>query len=173
MLVDQPAQKTAGRRDHVTRAVPANQGRPISVDDIQKAKLRALYQQSKNGKNPSPSTESIKGPSKSPLFRAGISPSKSPMSSSDHNLRPKIEEYKRTVIVSSKIPSKLESPIDPKLRLNPKETLLEKCKRVQIPWKKPPGIVFCAFLFILRVRLFGVKLQAVYGANKILFHIVI
>lgn len=144
MLVDQPAQKTAGRRDHITRAVPANQGRPLSVDDIQKAKLRALYQQSKNGKNSSPSTESgqlnIKGPNKSPLFRAGISPSKSPISSSDHNLRPKIEEYKRTVIVSSKIPSKLESRIDPKLRLNPKETLLEKCKRVQIHWKKPPEV---------------------------------
>ncbi|KAM7277462.1 hypothetical protein ACFE04_019328 [Oxalis oulophora] len=54
-LVEQPGQKASGRSTQTTRAIPVSQSRPMSADDIQKAKLRALYMQSKHGKTVSPS----------------------------------------------------------------------------------------------------------------------
>ncbi|GMJ01082.1 hypothetical protein HRI_003777400 [Hibiscus trionum] len=49
-LVEQPGQKAAGKNSHATRPVPVSQSRPMSADDIQKAKMRALYMQGKHGK---------------------------------------------------------------------------------------------------------------------------
>ncbi|RRT76294.1 hypothetical protein B296_00030270 [Ensete ventricosum] len=50
LLVEQPDQRAAGRTVQVVRAVSANQSRPMSADDIQKAKLRAMFMQHKYGK---------------------------------------------------------------------------------------------------------------------------
>ncbi|KAF3790355.1 Homeobox protein LUMINIDEPENDENS [Nymphaea thermarum] len=51
LLVEQPGRSNAGRNSQVTRVV---QARPISADDIQKAKLRASFLQSKHNKDGGP-----------------------------------------------------------------------------------------------------------------------
>nr|KYP71331.1 Homeobox protein LUMINIDEPENDENS [Cajanus cajan] len=93
-LVEQPGQKSASRSSQVMRAGPVSQGRPMSADDIQKAKMRALFMQSKYGKT---------GSSK---------------------------DSKET-----KIDTSYSKP-----KMDVKEPLWEKCKRVQIPWKIPAEV---------------------------------
>ncbi|KDP28107.1 hypothetical protein JCGZ_13878 [Jatropha curcas] len=137
-LVEQPGQKTAGRSPQATKPVSVNQGRPMSTDDIQKAKMRALFMQSKYGKTGSSSngpngtkTEGLNKPSNTSsgnLFPASKVP-----------LRPKIEEQKKPVIVPTVISNK-QGPLDPKHKMGLKEPLGEFCRRVQIPWQTPPEI---------------------------------
>ncbi|CAD5326922.1 unnamed protein product [Arabidopsis thaliana] len=55
-MVEQPGQKAAGKSPHTVRIGTSGRSRPMSADDIQKAKMRALYMQSKNSKkDPLPS----------------------------------------------------------------------------------------------------------------------
>lgn len=127
----------AGRSPQATRAAPMNQGRPMSADDIQKAKMRAQFMQSKYGKTSS-SNESKEGKAearnKSSTSHAGI-----PSPPSKISFQPNIEEQNRPVSVPSKVPNKLEASLDQKLRMDSKEPLFEKWKRVQILWQTPPG----------------------------------
>ncbi|KAL5712963.1 hypothetical protein ACHQM5_015083 [Ranunculus cassubicifolius] len=51
-LMEQPSRNSNGR----TRTTISNQGRPMSADDIQKAKLRATFMQSKYGKIAAPNS---------------------------------------------------------------------------------------------------------------------
>ncbi|KAJ8497672.1 hypothetical protein OPV22_008224 [Ensete ventricosum] len=50
LLVEQPDHKAGGRSAQVVRMVSSNHSRPMSADDIQKAKLRAMFMQHKYGK---------------------------------------------------------------------------------------------------------------------------
>nr|CAJ53835.1 luminidependens [Arabidopsis thaliana] len=55
-MVEQPGQKAAGKSPQTVRIGTSGRSRPMSADDIQKAKMRALYMQSKNSKkDPLPS----------------------------------------------------------------------------------------------------------------------
>ncbi|KAK8959833.1 Homeobox protein LUMINIDEPENDENS [Platanthera guangdongensis] len=58
-LVEQLDQKPSVRIAQVGRAAPINHSRPISADDIQKAKMRAMFMQHKYGK-PDPSSNENK-----------------------------------------------------------------------------------------------------------------
>ncbi|XP_050236994.1 homeobox protein LUMINIDEPENDENS isoform X2 [Mercurialis annua] len=196
-LVEQPGQKAGGRSPLATKAVPASQGRPMSTDDIQKAKMRALFMQSKYGKTGS-SSNGINGV-KTVLTRPLSTPSNVSLASKVPFL-PKIEENKKSVVaslnilskqeaslnvlskqeaplnvlskqeaplnisskqeallnisskqeallnISSKqeallnISSKQEALIVTKHKLDLKEPLGDLCKRVRIPWKRPPEI---------------------------------
>ncbi|KAF8054507.1 hypothetical protein N665_1328s0004 [Sinapis alba] len=49
-MVEQPGQKAAGRGPQTVRIGTSGRSRPMSADDIQKAKMRALYMNSKNSK---------------------------------------------------------------------------------------------------------------------------
>ncbi|KAJ9171859.1 hypothetical protein P3X46_015166 [Hevea brasiliensis] len=138
-LVEQPGQKTAGRSPQATKAVSVSQSRPMSTDDIQKAKMRALFMQGKHGKTGSSSngansmkTESSNKPSNTP-FCSLIPASKIPP-------QPKIGEPEKPVIVPPKISDKQEGHLDPKHKMNSKEPLGELCRRVQIPWQTPSEI---------------------------------
>lgn len=137
-LVEQPGQKTAGRSPQATRAAPLNQSRPMSADDIQKAKMRAQFLQTKYKKASSSNENKVKTEGrKSSQVSILSSASKVPA-------RPSIEEHKKTVAVRTKAPNVLEASIDPKPKVDLKEPLWEKCRRVQISWHTPPGI----FLFV-------------------------
>ncbi|CAI9105345.1 OLC1v1004251C1 [Oldenlandia corymbosa var. corymbosa] len=50
LLVEQPGQKSTGRTSQTPRSTTATKGRPLSADDIQKAKMRAQFIQNKHGK---------------------------------------------------------------------------------------------------------------------------
>ncbi|KAK9281434.1 hypothetical protein L1049_004336 [Liquidambar formosana] len=139
LLVEQPGQKMAGRSLQVARTVSAIQGRPMSADDIQKAKMRAQFMQSKYGKTSTSSNEShevkTEGLNKPLTNEASVL-----LPASKVLVRPKIEEHKKPVILPSNISSRPEASFYPKPSLDLKEPLWEKCKRVQIPWQTPPEI---------------------------------
>lgn len=50
LLVEQPDHKASGRIAHTVRTASTNHSRPMSADDIQKAKMRAMFMQHKYGK---------------------------------------------------------------------------------------------------------------------------
>ncbi|KAK8499508.1 hypothetical protein V6N12_011593 [Hibiscus sabdariffa] len=138
-LVEQPGQKVASKNSQTTRTVPVSQSRPMSADDIQKAKMRALYmQQGKHGKTGSSSngmnevkSEGLNKPSPSKTsFSRPVSkvPSHPP------------EEQKKPVILSPKTSNRLGMTVDPKQPVASKESPWEKCQKVKIPWHIPPEI---------------------------------
>ncbi|XP_060667410.1 homeobox protein LUMINIDEPENDENS isoform X2 [Ziziphus jujuba] len=137
-MVEQPGQKTAGRSTQAARAAPISQGRPMSADDIQKAKMRAQWMQSKYGKAGSSNSNKeakIQSSNKSSTSQASILPlaSKVPV-------RPNIEEQKKPVSLLSKVPNILEASLDQKMIADSKEPWWEKCRRVQKLWQTPPEI---------------------------------
>ncbi|KAK7396862.1 hypothetical protein VNO78_18024 [Psophocarpus tetragonolobus] len=136
-LVEQPGQKSVSRSSQVTRAAHISQGRPMSADDIQKAKMRALFMQSKYGKSGSKESKETKIDSlnKQPqtnLTSIAACTSKVPTSA-------KIEENKKPLLPASKTTNMLEASYS-KPKMDVKETLWEKCKRIQIPWKTPAEV---------------------------------
>ncbi|KAI5599342.1 hypothetical protein BDE02_02G189700 [Populus trichocarpa] len=137
-LVEQPGQKTAGRSPQATKAAPVNQGRPMSADDIQKAKMRALFMQNKHGKTGSSSNGST-GMKNGGLNKpSSMIPSLCPVSKI--HIRPKIEEYKKPVTPPPQVSSKVEGFLDLKKEINSKEPMGGVCIKVQIPWQTPPEI---------------------------------
>ncbi|XP_022758039.1 LOW QUALITY PROTEIN: homeobox protein LUMINIDEPENDENS-like [Durio zibethinus] len=134
-LVEQPGQKMAGKNSQITRTVPLSQSRPMSADDIQKAKMRALFMQSKHGKTGSSNgmveakSEGLNKPSTS---QASFSPRVSKVPS-----RPAEEQKKPNT--SPKTSNRLEL-LDPKQTMDSKESPWEKCQKIKIPWYTPPEI---------------------------------
>ncbi|KAB5527460.1 hypothetical protein DKX38_021307 [Salix brachista] len=133
-LVEQPGQKTACRSPQATKATTVSTGRPMSADDIQKAKMRALFMQNKHrktGLSYNRNTGMKNGPS-------SMSASFSPVSKI--HIRPKIEEYKKPVIPPLEVSCKVEWSLNPKKEIDSKEPMGEVCSEVKIPWKTPPEI---------------------------------
>lgn len=164
-FVEQPGQKSAGRSPQASRLAPVGQARPMSADDIQKAKLKAMYkQQNKYGKTGflynGINEVKAEGLEKS-TTQASIFPPISKVL-----VRPHIEEFKKSVIPEPKISSRQEAPLDPeqkkyvkmppeekqkigvkespqeKQKMEVKESPQEKLLRVQIPWQTPPEVKF-------------------------------
>ncbi|GJM91967.1 hypothetical protein PR202_ga08390 [Eleusine coracana subsp. coracana] len=54
LLVEHPNKKAGGKNAHPVRSISTNNSRPLSADDIQKAKMRAMFMQEKYGKMESP-----------------------------------------------------------------------------------------------------------------------
>ncbi|KAK4741588.1 hypothetical protein SAY87_025176 [Trapa incisa] len=136
-FVEQPGQKLASRVPQVSKQGPALANRPITVDDIKKAKLRASYMQNKYGKRALPSLGKEEMKNESELKPSTSDPSNlSPVLKGE--LQPKLEEQKINVVDPAKIPTKPDSPLEPKLDLS-KPRLVE-CKRSMIPWKAPSEV---------------------------------
>ncbi|KAI3864538.1 hypothetical protein MKX03_016995 [Papaver bracteatum] len=119
LLVEQPGRNTTDRSLQVARPVNPNQGRPMSADDIQKAKMRAMFMRSKYGKsgsspkeNQQPKTE---GPSRASVSQPGhlLTPSIS------FPVRPKIEEIRKPLVPSSE-----NSPVKPQIEEMKESVLL-------------------------------------------------
>ncbi|KAA8549189.1 hypothetical protein F0562_000873 [Nyssa sinensis] len=138
LRVEPPGQKMAGRSLQGAKPVPSSQGRPLSTDDIQKAKIRAQFMQSKYGKTDNSSNEvcqvKTEGANKVSSQASMMLPA------FKTHVRPKIEEYKAAVVLPSKVYNQQEAPLDNKQCLDPEEPLWKKCKRVQIPWVTVPEV---------------------------------
>ncbi|XP_052196130.1 homeobox protein LUMINIDEPENDENS [Diospyros lotus] len=136
LLVEQPGQKSVGRNMQITRSATTSQSRPLSADDIQKAKMRAQFMQSKHGKSGASSGEGfhmkteISSKSSSSLAKTILSASRACVS-------PQVEEHKDLVMLPSKDSIQQEAPVSNKMNVDPDEPLWKKCKRVQIPWLMP------------------------------------
>ncbi|KAJ4968422.1 hypothetical protein NE237_015123 [Protea cynaroides] len=139
-LVEQPGQKTGSRSPRVARAAPVKQGRPMSADDIQKAKMHALFMQSKYGMIGSSSSDSHKQKTEDPMKPFVSQRSKLP-SASKPFLRQNIEEDTNPAAVASTFStSNLEDPIEPKASLDHQEFSQKKFRRDQISWQIPPEV---------------------------------
>ncbi|PSR86041.1 Homeobox protein like [Actinidia chinensis var. chinensis] len=139
LLVEQPGPKSAGRSLQVARLVTPSQERPLSVDDIQKAKMRAQFMQNKYGKASAASGEGNQGKTGGP---PKISPplARTLFSASKAHVRPRVEERKDPVILPSQVSIQQEAPCGNKMNLDTNEPLWKNCKRVQIPWQTPAEI---------------------------------
>ncbi|KAL8149044.1 hypothetical protein AgCh_006159 [Apium graveolens] len=124
-LVEQPGQKVTGRSSQLARPLPATQERPLSADEIQKAKLRAQFMQSKYGK---PVTTYDGSPKK--VLHPQVSTSQA---TSRSNVRAKVEEHKKPTENEPKL-----APISNKMNQDVYEPASKKIKRVQISWNTPP-----------------------------------
>ncbi|KAH8489209.1 hypothetical protein H0E87_024743 [Populus deltoides] len=133
-LVEQPGQKTAGRSPQATKAAPVSTGRPMSADDIQKAKMRALFMQNKHGKT------GLSSNGNTGMKNAPSSMSASLSLVSKIHIRPKIEEYKKPVTPPLEVSCKVEGSLNPKKEIDSKEAMGGVCIEVKIPWKTPPEI---------------------------------
>ncbi|WJX79732.1 hypothetical protein P8452_62823 [Trifolium repens] len=132
-LVEQPG--SVSRSPQAARTGPVSQGRPMSADDIQKAKMRALFMQSKYGKTASKENKAkINSPSKSQTKQASIA-----VCSSKVPVPLRNEEDKKPLLLPSKTTNRPEASYS-KLKMDLKEPLWEKCKRVKIPWKTPAEV---------------------------------
>ncbi|XP_054801617.1 homeobox protein LUMINIDEPENDENS [Prosopis cineraria] len=134
-LVEQPGQKTVSRSPQAVRVGPVSLGRPMSADDIQKAKLRALFMQSKYGKpGSSKGSKEAKtdGLNKPQTNQGGLgsSSSKVPVST-------KTDEDSKPLLLPSKTSNMKDASLESYLRMDLKESFWEKCKQVQILWKTP------------------------------------
>ncbi|XP_071701551.1 homeobox protein LUMINIDEPENDENS isoform X2 [Rutidosis leptorrhynchoides] len=98
-LVEQPGQKAVARTPQVTRVITAPQGRPLSADDIQKAKMRAQFMRNKYG-------ESYKSPQK----KTEVPHAKTPV-------HPKVEEH-ATSSSMTRSPAKVH--VKPPVHVHPK-----------------------------------------------------
>lgn len=120
--MEQPGQQSAGRIPQATRSAPVSQARPMSADDIQKAKLKAMYkQQNKYGKTGSLSNgvnDLIKseGLEKSTETQASILPPVPKVL-----VRPPIEQFKKSVKPEQKTSGRLEAPLDPEQKMDVNE----------------------------------------------------
>ncbi|KAL9228169.1 hypothetical protein vseg_003778 [Gypsophila vaccaria] len=124
LLVEQPGQRTASKTTQV-KAVHVNQARPITADEIQKAKMRAHLMQSDRTK-----TE----PKKLSLLTNDF------LSASEAYLRPKLEAQKKARVLPPKTIKREEPPCNLMPMVEQRESLLDKCLRIQIPWQAPPEV---------------------------------
>lgn len=131
-FVEQPGQKVTSRGPQSSKPGPALANRPITVDDIKKAKLRASYMQSKYGKRAPLSivNNEMKNDSQT---KTSISDRSNLVPKAE--LQPKFEEQK-VAMAPAKIPDKSDSP--PKPIADISKLGLVEC-RSKIPWKAPPG----------------------------------
>ncbi|KAG5514298.1 hypothetical protein RHGRI_035638 [Rhododendron griersonianum] len=160
LLVEQPGQKSAGRSLPVTRSLNASQGRPLSADDIQKAKMRAQFMQSKYGKSGASSSEGHQVKTESPI-KFSSSPARTLPSKAhvrpqvEEHVRPQVEEHKEPVVLPQQGSIQQETPSGNKKNLDLYEPLWKKCKRVQIRWQTPADISFLPIfsLYYAEVRI--------------------
>ena len=123
--MEQPGQKPASRGPQAARLVSTAQSRPLSADDIQKAKMRAQFMRSKYGESyvsPQAKTEALRALSTSQASKAHVqpkveehatsTPSMSPLAAKPLE-QPKVEEHATSA--SSITPLAAEPLIQPNI----------------------------------------------------------
>lgn len=136
--MEQPGQKTAGRSPQAGRTGPLNQSRPMSTDDIQKAKMRAQFMQNRykkaslSNENKKLKTEIQNRPSTSLAGTVPPAP-KVPVQPID-------DKHKKPVPLPLIATNRLQGSLDLSPRIDSKKSIWERCRMVQISWQTPPGI---------------------------------
>ncbi|KAL9251737.1 Homeobox protein LUMINIDEPENDENS-like protein [Drosera capensis] len=139
LLVEAPGQKSVAKSHHGSRAVPASHARPITADEIQKAKMRAQFMQDKHGgangvDNRSLPKEKGKGQKRPLLLTNDL------LSASEAYMRPKREIQKKAkVTVQNNVDRTETTPEGEKIA--GKENM-SPGYRVQVNWRTPPEIRF-------------------------------
>ncbi|XP_072961268.1 homeobox protein LUMINIDEPENDENS [Typha angustifolia] len=151
LLVEQLDRKTAGRNVQVARTVVTNNSRPLSADDIQKAKMRAVFMKNKYGKTDALDSEDKLPKIENDKFSPGshirtILPasriSQLPHLKKSVEFKPLAPTENNLPIAptANNLPPKLEALVTPKTNSASQENLMEKLKCNQIPWRTPPEV---------------------------------
>ncbi|CAL9071645.1 unnamed protein product [Musa textilis] len=142
LLVEQPDHKAGGRSAQVIRMVSSNHSRPISADDIQKAKLRAMFMQHKYGKA-HPSSSGSKSQKNEDRKASSASQTNNIMSECKSPQDPQLikeENSITTVSTTDNLLSESETLINSNPDSTPKQVSsgMLNCKLIQ--WKIPPEL---------------------------------
>ncbi|KAL3531440.1 hypothetical protein ACH5RR_010762 [Cinchona calisaya] len=141
LLVEQPGQKSAGRTSQTARSTTATQGRPLSADDIQKAKMRAQFMQSRYGKTNATSDASPQVQPEGANKSSSNTHSSLLVSTSKAHAGNKMEETKKSDSLPSGVANLQDASVDNKINSHLDEPPWKKGKRFQIPWRVPPEFV--------------------------------
>ncbi|GAB2234336.1 hypothetical protein Drorol1_Dr00003584 [Drosera rotundifolia] len=139
LLVEAPGQKSVAKSHHSSKVVPASHARPITADEIQKAKMRAQFMQDKHGgangvANRSLPKEKGKGQKRPLLLTNDL------LSASEAYMRPRREIQKKAKVTVQNDIDRTETTPDGK-KIAGKENM-SLGYRVQVNWRTPPEIRF-------------------------------
>uniref|UniRef100_A0A453GGX8 Uncharacterized protein n=1 Tax=Aegilops tauschii subsp. strangulata TaxID=200361 RepID=A0A453GGX8_AEGTS len=142
-LVEHPNRKAAGKNAHSARGICTNNSRPLSADDIQKAKMRAMFMQEKYGKvdtsKVSDKPEMTENKKPSGLVNSNEPPMpRSPLTSTAKQpVDPSPSTSIQNAVPLSDNPEILATP---KLNIAPSETPIEKLDSKRVHWQIPPEV---------------------------------
>ncbi|WVZ67528.1 hypothetical protein U9M48_016590 [Paspalum notatum var. saurae] len=143
LLVEHPNKKAAGKNVSSVRNVSTNNSRPLSADDIQKAKMRAMFMQEKYGKvdasKASNKPQAMETQKTSGLVDSNASPvSRSPLTSSAPPVDPSPSTSKQSTVPQ---PDKPESSGNLKLNIDfSQKKFIEKLDPRRVLWQIPPAV---------------------------------
>ncbi|KAM0836888.1 hypothetical protein ACQ4PT_062016 [Festuca glaucescens] len=143
LLVEHPNRKVAGKNVQSARSLSTNNSRPLSADDIQKAKMRAMFMQEKYGKvDKSKVTDKLET-TETQKPSGSVNSNVPPMPSSPLTSTTKqpVDPSPSTLIQNGvPSPDKPEILASPKLNLAAKENSIVKLDSKRIHWQIPPEV---------------------------------
>ncbi|XP_073040710.1 homeobox protein LUMINIDEPENDENS-like isoform X2 [Primulina eburnea] len=125
-MVDPPGQRIVANSPHIVKSTPATHSRPLSADDIQKAKMRTQFMQSKYTKNDDNSQLRSDSPHNCSTPHSNVPPSIPKSVLAD------LDERRELDNATSKV-----SNIRVTTRSNLEEPPWKKIKRIPFTWRTP------------------------------------
>lgn len=155
--MEHPDKKAMGKNDNSVRNRSTNNSRPLSADDIQKAKMRAMFMQEKYGKidtnKASDKPQAMETQKTAGLVNSNASPM--PVSTHTSAARPVDPSPSTSKQSTDAQPDNTEISGGLKLNIGSKNNVIEKLDSRRVLWQIPPGIfLFCAprFPILLNVE---------------------
>ncbi|KAF8762488.1 hypothetical protein HU200_009457 [Digitaria exilis] len=141
LLVEPPNKKAAVKNVNSARNISTNNSRPLSADDIQKAKMRAMFMQEKYGKvdtsKASDKAQSMETQKTSGLVNSNVLPMPTdPLISTAQPVDPSPSTSKQSTIPQ---PDKPENSGGLK-NIGSQKNVIEKLDSKRIPWRIPPAV---------------------------------
>ncbi|KAL5220319.1 hypothetical protein ABZP36_025032 [Zizania latifolia] len=143
LLVEHPNRKAAIKNVNPARSTSTNNSRPLSADDIQKAKMRVMFMQEKYGKvdtskvTDKPHAPEIQKPSGLIDSNVPLVP-RSPLTSIiKQPVDPNPSASKRS---TPPLPDKPEIPVISKLNVTSQENFIDKLDPKRVLWQIPPEV---------------------------------
>ncbi|XP_021312080.1 homeobox protein LUMINIDEPENDENS isoform X2 [Sorghum bicolor] len=142
LLVEHPNKKVAGKNANSVRNTSTNNSRPLSADDIQKAKMRAMFMQEKYGKvdtnKASDKPQAMETPKRAGLVNSNASPMPiSPRTSAARPVDPSPSTSKQS---TDSQPDNREISGGLKLDIGSKTNVIEKLDSKRVLWQIPPAV---------------------------------
>lgn len=140
--MEHPNKKAAGKNANSVRNTSTNNSRPLSADDIQKAKMRAMFMQEKYGKidtnKASDKPQAMETQKAAGLVNSNASPMPiSPHISAARPVDPSPSISKQS---TNSHPDNTEISGGLKLNIGSKNNVIEKLDSKRVLWQIPPGI---------------------------------
>ncbi|XP_062230494.1 homeobox protein LUMINIDEPENDENS [Phragmites australis] len=143
LLVEHPNKKAAGKNVHSVRSISTNNSRPLSADDIQKAKMRAMFMQEKYGKvdtsKVSDKPQAMETQKTSGFVNSNVPPvPRSPLTSTAKiPVDPSASTSKQSAVPQ---PDKPETSGGLKLNISCQKNVKEKLDSKRVVWQIPPAV---------------------------------